>query len=514
MEAQSIHIQENLISEPVKQSPVSWYKNIPLNPNTNSSVQLNANGNPQSTIQIPPGNVYNNWYSALSFVIPNLKGVAIGAGTQTSCNTFSNFFPWINKLEFFTSNNNTYLVNVSQVDTINKMISSCELNYEKRKRNLDPFLYDSWRGQQTVGNQPNPPTFTALDTESIVPTGRIIAPVSNNYGGSILCDTNLYGTAISPANYGNISLVGSVDSPSYYETGEFDANLSQLARTVNIPLRDILPGNSIFSVDKDIYSSNVLYLRITWNNVNKLGFGSIDNDLTAPAKFVSMASINPTITITNITLNMYIQANPEICQMIVERSRQQEIIMVPMLQTNSYQMNGTSQNTTFKITSTNPLSRLWKSYYGVFNADAYTNGALIQVNNNNNDSGSIEIGGGQAYQKYGNLQLYLDGELYLQLNQQRLDFYRYVVDHWKNHSYPTLLDYNENPAIAILYDSDCVHSDKVDPYIVRGKTLRNNECQINHNITTTNSSFTHYIATCLLQPIYMKQGVLSVIPFE
>lgn len=122
----------------------------------------------------------------------------------------------------------------------------------------------------------------------------------------------------------------------------------------NMLLSDILP-DSIFWYSYDIYVSKVMYLRITWNNVNACGSAAL-TDFTVPRNLT-------TISLTNLSLNIYIQANPVIDQMTKEKFNwKQQLIYIPDIQANSISLSGTYQWSWVKVISNAYQASLYKTY--------------------------------------------------------------------------------------------------------------------------------------------------------
>lgn len=506
---QEIGLQKNLESEPMKYYPMSFYKNVVISPTGLSSLTFSKDtNNTQMTFQIPAGNIYNFFRSYLSF---NMSDIISGAANQ-NCNLFNDHIPFFSKLELFTSNNNTYLINVSNLNVVNKMLSSLELNYRERNKSLDSHMYKSYRGfAQNIDSA----------AAFITPAG----PLDKKY--SIESDTSLY--TVCPNNAGvysesDLDKVGCIDSHSYYLNGVTAAinTISIKGSTYNIQLRDLLPNSSFLSIDKDIYSANTIFVRLTFTPVNYWGFGKNtavadkNDNLGNTATYITMNTFlgANTITLSNIKLNMFNQANPVLCQMIQEKSNQQEELFISMIQTQQMDRTGSSQGVSFKVVSINPKSRILKSYHSCFAPNALTDLNLIRINDNANPGTEANALLAPIY-KYKSCTLKLDGNIYLVFDINNNDFYRYICQNWDDHSYTSLFDYCANPVIAFNYDSKKSKIDKYSPYEERGLELRNSEIMIQHDISgvTSTVTLTHYDVVNVLTPIYMKGGIISLNPF-
>lgn len=131
----------------------------------------------------------------------------------------------------------------------------------------------------------------------------------------------------------------SLYDPEYMIVGPAAGALPAETYTYNILLKDILP-DSIFNMDQDLYFNKVLYLRITWNSIDQLGAKS----LTAIGGAAGVA-LTFNLPLTNLNLNVYVQANPVINQLTQQKFGQQQEIIIPDIQCNSIGLTGTYQNT-------------------------------------------------------------------------------------------------------------------------------------------------------------------------
>lgn len=75
-----------------------------------------------------------------------------------------------------------------------------------------------------------------------------------------------------------------------------------------IKLCDLAPMSSFFTINRNIYSSSVLYLRLETNEISKFGFN------LSTAALDDMYSIGATNTfpITKLSLNIYCEANNDL----------------------------------------------------------------------------------------------------------------------------------------------------------------------------------------------------------
>jgi hypothetical protein len=75
---------------------------------------------------------------------------------------------------------------------------------------------------------------------------------------------------------------------------------------MSIKLCDLCP-QSFFSINRNIYSSTVLYLRLETNILNNILFTFGSDSATS-----SINSATTSLTITNLQLSVYCEANPDL----------------------------------------------------------------------------------------------------------------------------------------------------------------------------------------------------------
>lgn len=508
----NIEIQDNLKTENISHYPLSFYKNLNIPPIGVSQVAMNANTNTQITFQIPGSNVYNFSKTYLSFDVPDIINTNV-ASAAYNINLFNSFVPWFSRIEVYTSNNNTYLVNVSNLDVVNKMISQLELNYRYRNKSMDSHMYQSYRSYSVQGNVAG-----NVSTTQITPCG----PIDNTY--SIQTDTSLYVPAAVLTTENQLDLIGNINSPSQYLNGANVANgaISIKGFKVNILLSDLLPNSSFFSIDKDLPSSNVVFVRLTFNNIDSLGFACTSDDLgLATAQYKPLSYVT-SFNISNISLTVYNQANPKIVEMVMAEYQQQQELVLPQINVQQVTKSGTNPNTSYKITSIAPQSRVYKSYHSIFapnNLSPNNAGKLLRYNDNATPGTKENTAAAPddlltPVTKYTDITLYIDGNIYFVFSTARNDFYRYISETFHDHSYPSLYDWNSNPVIAFCYDTEKSKPNKYDCHEYKGLMLNNSDLMINHNVSgcALPSSISYDVVT-LLCPLYIKNGIFQLSPF-
>ena len=177
----------------------------------------------------------------------------------------------------------------------------------------------------------------------------------------------------------------SLYDPEYMIVGPVAVALPAEVYTYNILLKDILP-DSIFNMDQDLYFNKVLYLRITWNSIDQLGAKSLT--AIGAAEGIALAF---TIPLTNLNLNVYVQANPVINQLTQQKFGQQQEIIIPDIQCNSIGLTGTYQNTWVKVIWNSLKAALYKTYNLITMED------VVKNKLNSNNIGDVKWTTGKLY---------------------------------------------------------------------------------------------------------------------
>jgi hypothetical protein len=136
--------------------------------------------------------------------------------------------------------------------------------YESFLKNQESYLYTSNRTTNTV----NTPLTSDYFVDSDVVSDKLLT-----------YDVSLIGTAEN-----------TVIAPKVY----------------NIKLCDLIP-NSFFSINKNIYSSSVLYLRLETNTISNIMYLFDSDDLTTTS-----SDTTSTFTFSNFNLNVYCEANNDL----------------------------------------------------------------------------------------------------------------------------------------------------------------------------------------------------------
>lgn len=440
----------------------SYYKMLKISPQSGNNPILSTSIQTW-TFEIPASNIVNFSRLRLGFTRGVISTTANPPVAVVSPNDYfyllpSNYMQYINRIELFTSNN-IRLVDLNYAEIYNKLAGPTMLDY-KHRNELDGFLFPSSRSTLTITPA----------------TGDV--PLDN---------------AISCLN---------MDDISYNIRGAVAGNV--LLQNINFLLADAYP-DTIFNVNKDLYIWKVVYLRIWWNPISKLGGNAKANIADAPLALIGTGNVAVTIPITNLTLWVYTQANPDISMIVKNMSSQQIEVIIPEVQSNSISLSGTLQSSSVKIISNSLRAKLYKTYCGLFRADT------LSAQNSCMNYLAENLAGGAIWT---NGRLYLNSDLILDLNSTTGEDYGHVISQFKNNSFPTRNTFYNISPFANIFDSQLSTDDEVYNNDLKGVSFNSgNEILLNHQFNCVAGSYTHYIFGIVLKSIYMLNGDFSYIPF-
>ena len=272
---------------------------------------------------------------------------------------------------------------------------------------------------------------------------------------------------------------------------------------------------SFFSININIYSSSVLYLRLETNSINNIVFKTIGNYATFGA------SANTSIAITNLSLNIYCEANND----LINIARQQQNIkeglslVLPEVQNAQYSLSssaGTRGSIVKVVNNSSAEARL----YMILSCLTNTNVATSYYNLGNNMSNF-----GDA--KYNQVQLYINSNQICNfdttLNQDLL-----LIDNiFEQHSFNSNLTYKNLSPFVYVFSTKKIRDNKTSGNLLDGVTYPQNG-EITLNITynlvastgatnvpnpNTQTSYNHNIFSITKRKIYLRDGRFSYIPF-
>ena len=470
-------ILQNQMDQKKYNTPSSFYKNFKLT-SQGTNVTSIGTSTQQLLFEIPADNIVNLSRCSLSFyrlTVTNNVGVDTNA-TNTYCIP-TNYFPFIQRLELYTSNN-IRLVDVQNVDIYNKLSAPCNFN----------FL------QNTSENG------------LLFPSRRLVTGASLVGDGYI----NSYSLSSTIIGYGNIDY-GTAQG-NYSVNVNFGAN-----RRINVRLGDIL-CDSIFNVDQDIYFGKTLYLRITLNPIDKILMDVGAND------FSTFASVtNKLLKVSNFSLNILVQANPMISQLVKENNTKGQTLIIPEIYSNSYQMIGGGQKSSIlKVLSNAPKCKLYKLYSCLISSN---NGAYLNINNTSNwDSSEGDVDVQTVLGKYNYIYMYLNSNNILNLDVNLDDDLNLILQQYGSHSFTDYISFRDTGVFAYVFDSQKIEKGEgqYDGNTLKGidfPSSNEHSLQVQYNCISTNNNisnnanYTNHMYAVVLKEIYLKNGDLSLVPY-
>ncbi len=274
----------------------------------------------------------------------------------------------IQQLEFYTSSG-TRLFNCANVDKLTRL--SGILNLEHDKSGTRCFMGKSQRNYlratiaPTIGSQTADPYVinTTLGL-ALAPAQSLDDPIVNMF------------PYLQASTYN--STTGSGDTVLLPDNVAAQGSIFRLT----CRLGDLLP-DSIFNTSKNLWMSKVSYIKITWNSVDQVFIGAQLDQLTGTTSTtLQNLPASSTYSITNMALNIYSQINSDINNAIMESQKMSSLpVVIPYVDVASQIFpSSITQNATFKVSTNNPVARLYKLYYGLFRSDF---GSVVTCDSNN-----------------------------------------------------------------------------------------------------------------------------------
>lgn len=497
-----------MISRKQKATPTSFYQTLTLSPQNGGTILLNTQANSQQTLFEVPSGVFNHHNTILRFTQPQ-----IAAAANSYFFNPANYFPYITKLEFFSSDNNIYLVNVFDVQKVSKLVGNCNLNPNDRTE-IDGYCFNSQRKE--------------------------LQAAAAGYAGNIGFDDPFYYTnpnVALGAQSGLFSIadnfnVGSIN----YMGGNALVNQNFGARQIAIKLRDLLGGDgNFFCLNKDI-SYDKMYLRITWNSVSNIVFQI--NNVAAPPAFTDFTA---NLSMTNLALILYNQGNQLIAEAQRIQSLKTEEICYPDQVISITTLGGSNQMSQFKLKPVNQVSSLYKTYYGIYYPPISTGTTNRLIEDSNNIGVTTPAGVGQVVLpgqnfwgsaastgglmdngKWQFLQQYVNSQLKLQLNAIQWDDYAHasnILIPSKN-AFKSGFYYKFIGVIPNIFDSDYANQHCYNGQEMKGIYFSDVDKEINvtHQFTIAPGVITnignggnlqHYMISIIMKKMYINNGIIS-----
>lgn len=452
----------------------SHMKNYRISPT--SGMPTNFTTSSQTVVfEIPGDTCFNASKVSLNFE----RGAIASLGGYY--NAVPNFYvPYIERLEL-KSANGTILVDVNSVAMYSRLTS---------------LLLNNFRENTQVSGMVYPGATIVTD-----------ANATNLQGTDPYLDNRSSVTALASGNDAGLNL-GTLVRAAQYDWSKLGAALP--AKNINISLQDLLP-DSFWGINKEIYNSRNLYLRIQ--------FASYKSWLYRPNEtFTSMSNADPTspITFNNLSLNMYVEANPQIAQIIKDKYNSQQVLICPEIQSNNIVISNAAgyRSIIVKVLNSGD-ARLYKFYSGLVSGNATD----FYLQNNTSNYNNL---------KYTDVELYLNTLQLLNLSTTNNQDVEHCLQFYKNHSFSDLNSFKVVSPFTHVFDSSMVDDKLYDGLTIRGIPFDNpqgeHSLQIRYNLVASaanvpvnpnnQTSHTAHIFCILMKPIYIKGGDIQLIPFS
>lgn len=442
---------------------------IPLQGNSFTASQNQS----QTTAQFPDC-VWNPSKTILEFTV-NCPATPAATVPQFPAD-FCSFF---NKLNLRTSEGET-IINIENVDRYTK----CSLSY----------MNDPYENSQTEGyicpsyRQSINATDNGNDCDNYIDntgTGTIIeVPPS-----SITSKLNYFGPLVKTTS--------SLSSATAY------------SKTYSISLAKLFP-ETFFSLDKDI-STHPMTLELSWKSYIYWGFVMSTN---ASPPVISQLPSN--ITISNITILYYVQADADVCKIITDSMQTYIIPYIYGYVQNFNNGSGTLQ-TSFKPQppSKDPDNRLLKVYYLVNQPDGAGGAASCLCNSSNVTATALGAGTDPlaSPKLFSGFQQTIKGKLTLNLLSYKDITSHVLINH--EHCFEGDLDFMVNSCIPSCFSTELCGKHLIDGETVVGLPLDDGYFDIGTSVQTSllfdaaPFPVNHHAFAIILTRIYVFNNVLT-----
>jgi len=451
--------------------PESYYKNFRVAPEGTAPTQFN-NSTQTILYSLPSESIINFSKICLSF---RRTGTALNASTNTADDSFftrTDFCSFFNKIEVFSGANNARIMEVVNADYFSKLY--CPLNNDPLKNSLDcGFIYPATSDNDKI--LVNSCINSKIQTSSLYAPFSTLETVVNTAAGQ----------ARVPANMG--------------------------IRNYNIRLGDVYGG--IFNLNKSVYISKNMYIRLTLNPTNKI-FGVIVS-ATGVASANTLTS-DSVMNVANWALNIYTETNPIIIESIKNESKKGQTYLVPDIISNQYTMTGSTGNRSVQfrvINGTgNKSARLYRIYTVLASNSGNSSKCLYPTSN-------YDFVENNTYNnnKYNYLSMYVNSNTILQLDIQARDHVNHMINQHKVHCLNDKNYIDDWGGFATIFDTS-MKNDEVndtDNNLVGLDFGPSNEANIQFtfnissvadNIIASQGNFINYSFAEVIRPILFKDG--------
>jgi hypothetical protein len=473
----NIELQPELNNN-IKQEINSYYRVLNVS-QQGSLPSFNASKN-QILVEIPSDLCFNPSLLSISFT----RGDTSTSGASTF-NAIPNYaIPYFSRCELYSSSNNIRLVDIQNLDIYNKMSIGL---YNQFLQNQNYYLCSSDR--VAVNNGVTGDFFY----DSGVPSDRFIT----------------YCTVEEAAG----------------------ATLALKGRTISIKLCDLCP-NSFFSINRNIYSSSVLYLRLETNQLNNILF-NFGSDATTS----NINSVTTSIAITNFQLSIFCEANPDLINIARQQQESKEGLALVLPEVNNAQYSiaasaGTRGSIVKVVNNSSADSRLYMVLSSLTNTkNANSTYTINNMSNHNATTVSDGQGGFIANPKYNQVQLYVNSNQIVNFDTNLNQDMSYVDHMFKNHSFNSNLAFKNISPFVYVFSTKKIENNLTDGNLLDGCVFPSGgEITLNilYNCVNSaatsdtaayivnpfnNTGYNHNIFTITKKKIYLKQGKFSYVPF-
>ena len=296
-----------------KSTPKYNYLKVQIDNQASSTVSLTPTTNPRIDFRLP-ASVINLAKSYLSFTISQVSAVANSYAVLED-----DAIAVVENVQVGYGSN-ADLQNITSVQNWTKIWNPIAHSFDEFQRNnQDSYFHtcpESHLNQAILNNAGSAIQILVSGGSTTIKTAPTdvspgVAPVANVYGYTYTPNAN------NKTQYVAVSgAVPTINPISFNEPQHViipaDAGVASGKIHKRVPLNQL---GGFLSTDKDIFTGNDMYLRLTMSNTKKLGH------VVAPSSATTTAAFNQTISLANVYLYIAIEANNEIAGAVLEQYR-------------------------------------------------------------------------------------------------------------------------------------------------------------------------------------------------
>lgn len=438
--------------------PVSYYKNYAVNPIGSVPANLTTNTNPQITFELPADSLIN--FSRLIFSFARGPAAVVHANTTIAAIP-CNYFPFISRIEVYTGSGNLKLLDLNNSDVYSKCSAHLMNEFSKN-----------------------------------TPSNGLLFP-RNLTGANLLVGSDFLATSAQIKN--------GIFSYQNYELSANTADAAIPAKNYNVRLGDAYP-DTIFNLNKTIYIAKSVFIRMTFNNTNKI-IGCI----TSTVSGVPITSTPGSIPVSNFALKTYTENDPLIIDQVKRQSQSGASYVMPDIVSNQISVSGAGikgLQSKFTNMTGNADSRLYKCY-SILNNTGGALASFIPLPTSNYSDG-----------KYSYLSLFVNSQNVLNLDVTADDDIHHMILQHANHSLTDDDTIKDNGVICNVFDTSPAKKE-YDVDELKGLSFGTGDITINWQYTIPAGSadsiisglvapvYDNYQFGVVLRKLYAKDGQLS-----